>query len=55
MLHSKGFTPDQIRELTNTTEKVVKECLELYQKYGELSKDKMDQLLSTPKIEVEKK
>jgi len=55
MLHSKGFTPDQIRELTNTTEKVVKEYLELYQKYGEISKDRMDQLLSTPKIEVENK
>ena len=55
MLHSKGFTLDQIRELTNTTEKVVKEYLELYQKYGELSKDRMDQLVSTPKIKVENK
>jgi hypothetical protein len=55
MLHSKGFTPDQIRELTNTTEKVVKEYLELYQKYGDLGKDRMNQLLSTPKIEVENK
>ncbi len=55
MLRSKGYTPDQIRELTNTTEKVVNEYLELYQKYGEISKERMDQLLSTPKIEVENK
>ncbi|TFH43032.1 MAG: DUF1670 domain-containing protein [ANME-2 cluster archaeon] len=55
MLHSKGYTIDQIRELTNTTEKVVNEYLELYQKYGEISKGRMDQLLSTQKIEVEKK
>ena len=55
MLHNKGFTPNQIRELTNTTEKVVKEYLELYHKYGEISKDRMEQLLSTSKIEVENK
>ncbi len=55
MLHSKGYSSDQIRELTNTTEKVVREYLELYQKYGEISKERMDQLLSTPKIEVENK
>ena len=55
MLQSKGYSSDQIRELTNTTEKVVKEYLELYQKYGEISKERMDQLLSTPKIEVENK
>ncbi len=55
MLHSKGYTPDQIRELTNTTEKVVREYLELYQKYGEINKERMNQLLSTPKIEVENK
>ena len=55
MLHSKGYNPNQIRELTNSTEKVVKEYLELYQKYGEISKDRMEQLLSTPKIEVENK
>lgn len=36
MLHSKGYNPNQIRELTNSTEKVVKEYLDLYQKYGEI-------------------
>lgn len=55
MLHSKGYNVNQIRELTNTTEKVVKEYLELYQKYGEISKERMDQLLCTQKIEVENK
>ena len=55
MLHNKGYNPNQIRELTNSTEKVVNEYLELYQKYGEISKDRMEQLLSTPKIEVENK
>ncbi len=55
MLHFKGYTPDQIRETTNTTEKVVKEYIELYQKYGDISKERIDQLLSTPKIEVENK
>lgn len=55
MLHSKGYNVNQIRELTDTTEKVVMEYLELYQKYGEISKERMDQLLSTPKIEVENK
>jgi hypothetical protein len=55
MLHSKGYNPNQIRELTNSTEKVVKEYLELYKKYGDISKDRMEQLLSTPKIEVEHK
>ena len=43
------------REITNTTEKVVKEYLELYQKYGDIGKERIDQLLSTPKIEVENK
>ena len=37
MLHSKGYNVNQIRELTNTTEKVVKEYLELYQKYGDIA------------------
>jgi hypothetical protein len=55
MLQSKGYTPNQIREITNTTEKVVKEYLELYQKYGDIGKERIDQLLSTPKIEVENK
>lgn len=55
MLHNKGYAVDQIRELTNTTEKVVKEYLDLYQKYGEISKDRMDQIFSTPKIEIENK
>jgi hypothetical protein len=55
MLHSKGYNVNQIRELTNTTEKVVTEYLELYQQYGEISKERIDQLLSTPKIEVETK
>jgi len=32
---------------------VVNEYLELYQKYVEISKDRMDQLLSTLKINVE--
>jgi hypothetical protein len=34
---------------------VVTEYLELYQQYGEISKERMDQLLSTPKVEVETK
>ena len=52
MLQDKGFTPNQIRELTNNTEKVVGEYLELYQKYKDISNDRLEQILSTPKIEI---
>lgn len=52
MLHNKGFTSNQIRELTNNTEKVVGEYLELYQKYRDISNERLEQILSIPKIET---
>ncbi len=53
MLHKKGFTSNQIRELTNNTEKVVGEYLELYQRYMDISNERLEQILSTPRIEIE--
>lgn len=53
MLHNKGFTSNQIRELTNNTEKVVVEYLELYQKYRDISNERIEQILSTSRIEIE--
>jgi hypothetical protein len=53
MLHKKGFNSNQIRELTNNTEKVVGEYLELYQRYRDISNERLEQILSTPRIEIE--
>lgn len=52
MLYDKGYSLDQVRELTNNTEKVIREYLDLYQKYKDIGKERLEQILSTPQIEV---
>jgi DNA-binding transcriptional MerR regulator len=50
MLQDKGYTINQIRELTDNSEKVVKEHLDLFNKYKDEGKDRIQQLLQPSKI-----
>jgi hypothetical protein len=53
MLQDKGYTVNQIRELTDNSEKVVKEHLDLFNKYKDECKDRIQQLLQPSKIALE--
>ncbi len=53
MLQDKGYTVNQIRELTDNSEKVVKEHLDLFKKYKDECKDRIQQLLRPSKIALE--
>jgi hypothetical protein len=53
MLQDKGYTVNQIRELTDNSEKVVKEHLDLFNKYKDEGKDRIQQLLQPTKMALE--
>lgn len=53
MLQDKGYTLNQIRELTDNSEKVVKEHLDLFNKYKDECKDRIQQLLQPSKIALD--
>jgi hypothetical protein len=48
LLSNKGYSVIQIRELTNSSEKVVSEYLALYKIYNEIASDRLNQIGSTP-------
>jgi hypothetical protein len=47
LLSNKGYSVIQIRELTNSSEKVVFEYLALYKIYKEIASDRLNQIGST--------
>ena len=46
LLFQQDFTPIQIRELTNLSEKVVHEYLALFETYREIGSDRLEQILT---------
>jgi len=46
LLSNKGYSVIQIRELTNSSEKVVSEYLALYKTYKELASDRLNQTVT---------
>jgi hypothetical protein len=57
LLSNKGYSVIQIRELTNSSEKVVSEYLALYKTYNEIASDRLNQIgsMSIEKLDSKKR
>lgn len=54
-LHKYGYSPVDIRELTDLSEKVVSEYLELYNNHKDLGKERIAQIMEPIQIEFQEK
>ena len=55
LLSQKNYSPQQIRELTSQSDKVVSEYLSLYETYKEIGKDRITQILNPSPTEFDRK